>query len=221
MEERQFTWRTHRIAIDFDGVLCTDEYPEIGAPNWLVIREAATLRKSGACLILWTCREGQRLQEAVDACKGWGLEFDAVNENPPFFRDLWQNDCRKVGADEYWDDRSVYVGPGKEFRHLHGSSVELRSHKWIRQFLTDALRPNLAIWRESRDNGVRSASILLGQAEEIIEQLLDETTEPDSSHTWYRDGYSVATENAAKWISGMVQAAQAKEESEATQDGGE
>lgn len=221
MEERQFTWRTHKIAIDFDGVLCTDKYPEIGEPNWSVIQEATTLRKSGACLILWTCREGQLLQEAVDACKGWGLEFDAVNENPPFFRDLWQNDCRKVGADEYWDDRAVYVGPGKEFRHLHGSSVELRSHKWIRQFLTDALRPNLAIWRESRDNGVRSASILLGQAEEIIEQLLDETTEPDSSHTWYRDGYSAATENAAKWISGMVQEAQAKEESEATQDGGE
>ena len=203
MEERQFTWRTHRIAIDFDGVLCTDEYPEIGAPNWLVIREAAALRKSGACLILWTCREGQRLQEAVDACKGWGLEFDAVNENPPFFQSLWQNDCRKVGADEYWDDRSVYVGPGKEFRHLHGSSVELRSHRWIRQFLTDALRPNLTIWRESKDNGIRSASILLGQAEEIIEQLLDEVSTPNNSHTWYRDGYSAATENAAKWFSDL------------------
>ena len=29
------------IAIDFDGCLCTDAYPEIGEPNWPVIRRAS------------------------------------------------------------------------------------------------------------------------------------------------------------------------------------
>lgn len=28
------------IAIDFDGCLCTNAYPEIGEPNWPVIRRA-------------------------------------------------------------------------------------------------------------------------------------------------------------------------------------
>ena len=35
-------------------------------------------KKQGNKIILWTCREGERLQEAVEWCRGYGLEFDAV-----------------------------------------------------------------------------------------------------------------------------------------------
>ena len=48
------------IAIDFDGCLCSNAYPHIGKPNWRVIAEALIAQKSGAALILWTCREGSR-----------------------------------------------------------------------------------------------------------------------------------------------------------------
>ena len=124
MTQRKFDWRTKVIAIDFDGCLCRDDYPKIGEPNWEAINEAKRLRRGGVCLILWTCRAGKELEEAVEACRGWGLEFDAVNENPQFRIDLYGgNDCRKIGADEYWDDRAVYMGFPDSFRSIRGTTI--------------------------------------------------------------------------------------------------
>lgn len=54
------------IAIDFDGCLCSYAFPEIGAPHWDVISRAKKEQQMGAGLILWTCREGDLLQEAID-----------------------------------------------------------------------------------------------------------------------------------------------------------
>ena len=47
------------IAVDFDGTLCENAWPEIGAPNWPVIHHAQSVQAEGAKLILWTCREGE------------------------------------------------------------------------------------------------------------------------------------------------------------------
>ena len=95
------------IAIDFDGCLCENNWPEIGAPHMEVITAAIDEKNNGAALILWTCRVGEKLGEAVAWCAGFGLEFDAVNANLPERIAAYQNDCRKVNADEYWDDRAV------------------------------------------------------------------------------------------------------------------
>lgn len=100
------------IAIDFDGCLCSNAFPEIGAPHWDVIAKAKMEQKNGAGLILWTCREGLSLQEAIDACSIWGLEFDAVNESLPEWIEAFGNNPRKVGATEYWDDRARPVCEG-------------------------------------------------------------------------------------------------------------
>lgn len=95
------------IAIDFDGCLCTDAFPTIGEPNWPVINRAKAEQRAGAGLILWTCREGYLLLNAITACEGWGLTFDAVNESLPDWIDVFQTRPRKVGASEYWDDKAV------------------------------------------------------------------------------------------------------------------
>lgn len=97
------------IAVDFDGCLCHNAFPEIGAPHWDVIAKARQEQKDGAGLILWTCREGRLLQEAIEACSIWGLEFDAVNDSLPEWIKEYGNSPRKVGATEYWDDRAVPV----------------------------------------------------------------------------------------------------------------
>lgn len=95
------------IAIDFDGTLCVNRYPEIGPPKWRTIERALAEQAAGATLVLWTCREGELLQAAIDACTKWGLQFDEINANPKELIDQWGTDPRKLGAAEFWDDRAV------------------------------------------------------------------------------------------------------------------
>ena len=103
------------IAIDFDGCLCTDAFPAIGEPNWAVINRAKAEQRRGAGLILWTCREGQILQEAVEACQGWGLTFDSVNESLPDWIEEFGTRPRKIGASEYWDDKAARIPTALRF----------------------------------------------------------------------------------------------------------
>lgn len=99
------------IAVDFDGTLCENQYPEIGEPNNALI-ECLKMRqqKMGHKLILWTCRVGDRLEQAVDWCQDRGLIFDAVNQNLPEIVESFGGDCRKVFAHEYIDDRNSGMG---------------------------------------------------------------------------------------------------------------
>lgn len=97
------------IAIDFDGCLCTNAYPEIGEPNWPVICRAKAEQRAGAGLILWTCRENQLLLDAIAACEGWGLTFDSINESLPDWIEAFGTQPRKVGASEYWDDKAASI----------------------------------------------------------------------------------------------------------------
>ena len=93
------------IAVDFDGTLCLDCYPKIGAPNLRLIYILKELRKKGTKLILWTCRCGEPLAEALKWCSYYGLSFDAVNENLPQILEKYGSDSRKIFADIYIDDR--------------------------------------------------------------------------------------------------------------------
>ena len=95
------------IAVDFDGTLCDECFPRIGAPNLPLIYALLEQKRLGGKLILWTCRCGERLSEAVDWCASLGLTFDAVNENLPEIIDLYGSDSRKITADLYIDDKSA------------------------------------------------------------------------------------------------------------------
>ena len=97
------------IAVDFDGCLCTNVWPEIGEPNTKLIYRLKFRRAHGDKLILWTCREGALLDVALEWCRAHGLEFDAANENLPEMVERYGGDCRKISADEYWDDKAVNV----------------------------------------------------------------------------------------------------------------
>lgn len=94
-------------AVDFDGTLCLNAWPEIGAPNTGLIEQLKLARQEGVGLILWTCREGEAQAAAVLWCAGHGLYFDAVNANVPERAALYGGDSRRVSADIYIDDRAV------------------------------------------------------------------------------------------------------------------
>ena len=91
------------IAVDFDGTLCEREkFPQIGKPKIELIQWLIQQQMNNKKLILWTCRENENLEEAVQWCKQYGLEFDAINENLP----MCGIKTRKVIADIYIDDRA-------------------------------------------------------------------------------------------------------------------
>lgn len=105
------------IAIDFDGTLVTDKYPEIGAINYHVWDAAVKAKANGIKLILWTSRTEEFLDDAVRFCKQRGLVFDAINDNIPEVKALGWN-ARKVFATLYIDDRSGTVDFDGNFARL-------------------------------------------------------------------------------------------------------
>jgi hypothetical protein len=99
--------RDYKIrAVDFDGTLCENKWPEIGPMNMLLIYYLIDCQKKGDKIILWTCRIGEKLNNAVQACNYYGLRFDAINENLPEVLEWMVTDSRKIYADEYIDARS-------------------------------------------------------------------------------------------------------------------
>lgn len=95
------------IAVDFDGTLCSNAWPAIGAPRTAVIAWIRARKQGNDRLILWTNRTGERLSEAISWCAEQGIEFDAVNENLPEMVERFGGDCRKVYADVYLDDKAM------------------------------------------------------------------------------------------------------------------
>lgn len=99
----------HEIyAVDFDGTLCENKYPEIGEPNKKLIEYLKQKQDKGVKLILWTCRVEERLYEAIDWSKKHGLIFDFINENDPSAIEAFGGDTRKIFAHRYIDDNAVF-----------------------------------------------------------------------------------------------------------------
>lgn len=96
------------IAVDFDGTIVTHEYPKIGKEIPFATDTLKMLMKDKHRLILWTVREGELLQEAIDWCKDRGVAFWAVNKDYP--EEIPENNeyySRKIKADYFIDDRNI------------------------------------------------------------------------------------------------------------------
>ena len=94
------------IAVDFDGIIVTDKYPSIGEPNIEMINKLKKLSKDNT-IILWTCRNGEKLDEALRFCDKHGLHFHYVNENSDETLKKYDYiDSRKITADIYLDDKA-------------------------------------------------------------------------------------------------------------------
>lgn len=95
-------------AVDFDGTLCENQWPGIGPPHHDMISWMKELRQMGHKVILWTCREGKYLIDAIIWCEEHGLIFDAVNDNVEERKKMFDGNSRKILADYYIDDRAVH-----------------------------------------------------------------------------------------------------------------
>jgi hydroxymethylpyrimidine pyrophosphatase-like HAD family hydrolase len=95
------------IAVDFDGTIVEHKFPEIGKEKPFAIDTLLQLQEEGNRLILWTSREGELLEAAINYCHERGLDFYAVNSNSPRGALFTGKACTKLVADVYIDDRNI------------------------------------------------------------------------------------------------------------------
>lgn len=96
------------IAVDFDGTIVEHRYPEIGKEVPFAIQTLKMLIKEQHRLILWTVREGELLDDAVEWCRQRGVEFWTINKDyPEEEKENNNNYSRKLKADLFIDDRNV------------------------------------------------------------------------------------------------------------------
>ena len=121
------------IAVDFDGTIVRHRYPEIGEEIPFAVQTLKMLQQDRHRLILWSVREGELLDEAVEWCRKRGLEFYAVNRDFPE-EDVTKNKSysRKLKVDLFIDDRNVGGLPdwGTIYHIIH-------DHKTYEQVLSD------------------------------------------------------------------------------------
>ncbi|MGQ9847789.1 MAG: BT0820 family HAD-type phosphatase, partial [Bacteroidales bacterium] len=72
-----------KIAVDFDGTIVENLYPDIGEEKLFAFETLKQLQKRGHQIILWTYRTGKELDDAVEFFRKHVLEFYAVNKNYP------------------------------------------------------------------------------------------------------------------------------------------
>lgn len=121
------------IAVDFDGTIVEHKYPEIGQEIPFATDTLKMLAKEGYRLILWSVREGDLLNEAVEWCRARGLEFYAVNKDYPEEKVEYNNHfSRKLKADMFIDDRNLGGLPdwGTIYRMIH---EQLSLHDLLRE----------------------------------------------------------------------------------------
>ena len=98
------------IAIDFDGTIVNDEFPNVGKLKPKSLMVIKKLINAGHTIVIWTCRDYGIIKDFVDVnFKGIQNFKVYINENPPELRHKFGNDPRKLGADLFIDDKALFT----------------------------------------------------------------------------------------------------------------
>ena len=119
------------IAIDFDGTLVTNKFPDIGEPIHETITALKGEQDAGAKVILWTCRKGEMLGAAINWCCEHEILLDAVNANMPEMIEFFGGDTRKIFANEYWDDRALLMPPQEKQEDVFTDRIRMEIVPWL------------------------------------------------------------------------------------------
>lgn len=95
------------LAIDFDGTIATESFPEVGT---LIEDADVIIRKlydEGHDIIINTCRTGKYEGLAEYFLRDHEIPFHFINSNLPRVLDQYKQDCRKISADFYIDNRNI------------------------------------------------------------------------------------------------------------------
>lgn len=176
------------IAVDFDGTLFEQmeekDWPTPGAPRQAVIDYVLEQQRQGARLILWTNRTGRPLGIAVQKCHEYGIEFDAINANLPEMIEKYDNDCRKIFADEYIDDRAI---------PMPGSALTVS--EMVREAHANAAKHGF--WDDPPELGT-SIALIHSELSEALEEIRQGNPE-----MWYMKHGTIGGEPAEKMEVGL------------------
>ncbi|MCE5174392.1 MAG: hypothetical protein ABFC90_04040 [Bacteroidales bacterium] len=93
------------IAVDFDGTIVENHLPKIGKEFPFAVECLIRLQQEEQHqIILWTVREDELLDQAVEWCEKRGLVFYAINKNNPEEK---AQGSRKLKVDLFIDDLNL------------------------------------------------------------------------------------------------------------------
>jgi hypothetical protein len=95
------------IAIDFDGTIVYDKFPDIGEikPNAKEIINQ--LYNEGNIIIIWTCRYSIHEYKAKIFLENNDIKFHYINMHVPELTEKYKNDTRKLSYDVLIDDKNL------------------------------------------------------------------------------------------------------------------
>ena len=95
------------LAIDFDNTIAENDYPQIGPLIKNAKKYVNKLYDDGHFIIINTCRAGREEKEAAHFLYMNGVRFNLINQNNPHKILMFGEDCRKISADIYVDDKNL------------------------------------------------------------------------------------------------------------------
>ena len=103
------------IAVDFDGTISRGKYPAIDGEQPYAGEVLRKLHEQGHYIIIWTCRCGERLLEAINWMVAHNIPFDRINDHNPENLAKYGEGGKKIYAHCYIDDKNIGGFPGWQF----------------------------------------------------------------------------------------------------------
>lgn len=95
------------LAIDFDGTIAELSFPEVGALRENADEIIRKLYSEGHKIIINTCRSGIHEGSAQLFLEKHDIPYHYINSNLPELILVYGQDCRKISADIYIDDKCL------------------------------------------------------------------------------------------------------------------
>lgn len=100
------------IAVDFDGTIARSNYPVILGEQPYAGEVLRKLHEQGHYIIIWTCRCGTQLLDAINWMLEHKIPFNRINDHNPENVAKYGEGGNKVYAHCYIDDKNIGGFPG-------------------------------------------------------------------------------------------------------------
>jgi hypothetical protein len=115
------------LAIDFDGTICEESFPEVGKLKEDADVYINMLYDEGYHIVINTCRSGKYEGMAHEFLKKIGIKYHYLNNNMPYLIEEYGQDCRKISADVYIDNKNLFGVP-KTWEEIYNQVTKLREN---------------------------------------------------------------------------------------------